>query len=251
MMNRILAASLLMASSQPAFALNPAEQKQVEHIIQLFKQNNAQAIAQSIQYPLNREAPLPAIQNAKEMQQRFAQVFDAQLKQDIAQSKFSQWDAVGWRGIMLDSGKVWMSEGKITAVNYSSPAEQQLKKQLIAQQKQSLHPSLRSFKAPVFSFATQSFAVRIDELPNGQYRYASWKAGQAQSAKPALVLNKGTVQFDGSGGNHHYDFKSGSYSYTVERNIMGASETPEVNLTVKQAGKVILNQAGSLLTNAK
>lgn len=249
MIHNIAVLSALMACSMSVFALTATEQKQVNHIVQLFKQNNPQAISQSIQYPLKREAPLPAVRNAKEMQSRFNQIFDAQLKKDISQSKPNQWDAVGWRGIMLDNGKVWIEGNKIIAVNYSSPAEQQLKQKLIVQQKHKLHPSLSNFKQPVLNFKTKSFLIRIDELNNGQYRYASWQAGQPQSAKPALVLNKGSVYYDGSGGNHHYVFKSGNYTYTVERNLIGANETPEVSLMVQQAEKVILNQSGYLLTD--
>lgn len=240
-------AVIIAIGSTSAFALTNSEQQQVNRIIQNFKQNNQRAIIQNIRYPLQREAPIPAIQSVADMEKRFNQVFDTQLKQDIAHSKLSQWSSMGWRGLMLDEGKVWLDGGKITAVNYSSKAEQQYKQNLIAQQKRQLHPSLQKFKAPVFSFKTLSFMVRIDELSNGQYRYASWKANQKQVAKPSLILNQGSVTFDGSGGNHHYTFKSGSYLYTVERNIMGEKTTPEVALQVKQHNKTILNQAGKLM----
>lgn len=243
---KIYLAGILMACSLPVFALTPTEQKQVDHLKQLFKQDNTHAIAQSIRYPLQRETPIPAIHNAKEMEKRFDQVFDAQLKQDIRHSKPSQWSAMGWRGLMLDGGKVWFDGEKITAVNYSSKAEQQYKLELTAAQKQRLHPSLKSFKTPVLAFKTKSFNVRIDELDNGKYRYASWKAGQKQSAQPSLVLNNGTVVFDGSGGNHAYIFKNGAYTYTAARNVLGTSNSPEVNLIVKRGANAILNQDGTL-----
>lgn len=247
MINKIYLACILTVCSMPVFALTAAEQKQVDHLVQLFKQNNKSAIAQSIRYPLQREEPIPEIKNAKEMMNRFDQVFDAELKQDISHSKPSQWTAMGGRGLMLDNGKIWFDGKRITAVNYSSQAEQHYKHELTAAQKQQLHPSLRSFKAPVLAFKTQSFNIRIDELSNGKYRYAAWKAGQKQSEKPALVLNNGTVEFDGSGGNHHYLFKNGAYSYVVERNILAESTTPDVYLTVKRADTAILEQAGSIL----
>ena len=248
MINKItLTFVMAIISSESVFALTDSEQKQVDHLVMLFKQNHPQKIALSIQYPLQREAPIPAIQNTAEMEKRFNQVFDAQLKQDIANSQLSQWSSMGWRGLMLDNGKVWLDGGKITAVNYSSKAEQQYKQDLIAQQKQQLHPSLQKFRAPVFSFNTQSFMVRIDELSSGQYRYASWKANQKQAAKPSLILNQGSVTFDGSGGNHYYTFKSGSNIYTVERIVMGENTAPEVILRVKQRNKIILNQTGKLI----
>lgn len=239
-------ATILTACSLPIFALTPTEQKQIDHLQQLFKQNNTSAISQSIRYPLQREEPVPAVLNAKEMEKRFNQIFDAQLKQDISRSKPNQWNAMGWRGLMLDGGKVWFDGEKITAINYSSKAEQQYKLELIGVQKQQLHPSLRSFKAPVLAFKTKSFKVRIDELSDGKYRYASWKIGQKQSDQPALVIKNGRVEFDGSGGNHAYLFKNGAYSYTVERMVLGTGKTPEIYLTVKRADTAILKQAGSI-----
>ena len=139
MINKItLTFVMAIISSESAFALTDSEQKQVDHLVMLFKQNHPQKIALSIQYPLQREAPIPAIQNTAEMEKRFNQVFDAQLKQDIANSQLSQWSSMGWRGLMLDNGKVWLDGGKITAVNYSSKAERQYKQDLLAQQKQQL-----------------------------------------------------------------------------------------------------------------
>ena len=251
MLNKIIITSVLLASSMSVVALTIAEQKQVDHLISLFKQNNVPAISQSIRYPLTREAPIPTVENAQEMQKRFNQIFDAELRQKIVHSSPQQWDSVGWRGMMFDGGKIWFDGEKITAVNYSSKAEQQLKQQLISNQKQHLHSSLRSFKEPKFSFTTKSFQVRIDQLNNGQYRYASWKINQPQSTKPDLILNQGSVKFDGSGGNHYYIFNSGSYRYTIERNVIGANDTAPVRLIVTQSKKVILDQSGKILDNVR
>lgn len=240
--------SLLLLSSHTAFAesLNANEQKEIQDIINLFKKNNQHAITNSIRYPLMREEPIPSIDNKAQMQQRFNQVFDQKLVNKIANSKLSQWESIGWRGIMLDSGTVWVSDKKITAVNYSSDAEQRYKNQIIAKQKNTLHTSLKNFTSPELQFKTAKFQIRIDQMNNGKYRYASWGRNQAQSQKPDLILNNGQVVMDGSGGNHHFIFKSGAYKYVIYRNILGTNKTPDVTLEVTQNGKNVLLQAGTL-----
>lgn len=167
--------SLLLLSSHVAFAenLSTTEQKEILDIINLFKKNDQNAITNNIRYPLIREEPIPSIDNKVQMQQRFNQVFDQKLMKNIANSKLSQWQSVGWRGIMLDSGTVWVSDKQITAVNYSSEAEQRYKNQIIAKQKNNLHASLKTFKTPELQFKTAKFQIRIDQMNNGKYRYAS------------------------------------------------------------------------------
>lgn len=247
MMKKLILSTLLLFSNYTfADGLSASEQKEVQYIINLFKKNDSNAISNTIRYPLNREEPIPSIDNKAQMKQRFQQVFDHKLVQNIATSKLTQWESMGWRGIMLDHGTIWISNKQITAVNYSSDAEQQYKNQLILKQKNKLHLSLKNFKAPELQFKTAKFQVRIDEMQNGQYRYASWDVMQSQSQKPDLILNNGIVIMDGSGGNHHFVFKSGTFEYVVYRNILGTNETVDVTLEVNKKGKTILSQAGKL-----
>jgi len=246
MKNLLIFISALTATSAFADNLNANELKDVQSVIKLFKNKNITAISNNITYPLHREEPIPSIANATQMKQRFNQVFDTQLIQEIANSKPSQWESMGWRGVMLNGGTIWLDGHKIKAINYSSDAEQKYKAQLISQQKNQLHSSVKNFKTPELQFKTAKFQVRIDAMPNGKYRYASWGTKQSQAAKPDLILNQGRVEMDGSGGDHHYIFNSGTYQYVVYRNVLGTSETPDVTLEVTQKGKKILSQAGKL-----
>ncbi|MDR6543320.1 hypothetical protein ABIC56_003317 [Acinetobacter bereziniae] len=246
MKNLLIFITILSSSTAFADNLNSQQLKDVQLVIALFKQKNISAISNHIVYPLAREEPLPSIQPPTEMKQRFNQVFDAKLIQNIANSKPSQWQSVGWRGVMLDSGTVWLEGHQIKAVNYSSDAEQKLKAQLISQQKQKLHPSLRNFSKPDLQFKTTKFQIRIDEMPNGQYRYAAWGVNQSQTEIPDLILNQGKVVMDGSGGDHHYIFNSGGYQYIIYRNLLGTSETPDVQLEVTLKAKTVLSQNGYL-----
>lgn len=246
-----IAFTAIFSTTAYADNLSAEEKQQVAKIIQLFKAKNVNAISKQIQYPFQREAPLPHVKNATEMKTRFNEIFDKKLMNSITQSKYDQWSSMGWRGVMLDDGTVWLNGDKISAVNYSSQAEQKHQQRLLAQQKVKLHSSIQQFKAPELLFKTSKYLVRIDLLDNNKYRYASWKLGQSQSNKPDLILNNGQVTMDGSGGNHHFEFKNGVYHYVVDRNIIGSDEAAEVVLTVTQKNKEILNQNGVIVPYAK
>lgn len=94
---------------------------------------------------------------------------------------------------------------------------------------------------------TKSYLIRIDELSNGKYRYASWKSGKKESTKPDLILTNGEIRMEGSGGNHTITFKKGEFSYIIYRGIIGEKDAPEIDLTVEQNNKVILQQDGKLI----
>lgn len=220
----------------------------IEKVIALFKEKDVKAISHHIQYPLHREYPIPSIKNSTELQQRFEEVFAKDLVSQITTSKIEQWSEVGWRGIMLDNGTMWINsdDGNIIAVNYQSDFEEKLRNELIAQDRNTLYSPLRVFKEPAYKIETKTYFLRIDELANGKYRFASWKLGQSQSVKPDLVLHNGAFEFEGSGGNHTITFTNGKYTYEVRRNILGMKGHSDVTLEVLKDMKSILVQDGSL-----
>ena len=118
---------------------------------------------------------------------------------------------------------------------------------LISEQKERLHLSLKSFKNPIYKFKTKHYLIRIDELENGKYRYASWKNNQNETAKLDIVLPDGILEFSGSGGNHTITFKKGNFRYIVYRFQIGTSDTLEISLSVEENNKEILNEDGQLL----
>ncbi|ULT26933.1 hypothetical protein KUH03_08975 [Sphingobacterium sp. E70] len=63
-----------------------------------------------------------------------------------------------------------------------------------------VHSSLKQFKNPVYTIRTEKYLIRIDELANGKYRYASWKIGNKENAQPDIIINNGELEFGGSGG---------------------------------------------------
>lgn len=220
----------------------------VQNIINLFKIKNIKGISEITNYPLSREYPLTNIKNKQELIKRFNDVFDQSVIDEISNSKITDWSEVGWRGIMLHRGTIWIdTDGKIIALNHQTETEKKQRLKLISEQKESLHSTLKSFKNPIYKFKTKHYLIRIDELENGKYRYASWKNNQNESAKPDIILTDGNLEFSGSGGNHTITFKKGNFKYTVYRFHIGASDTPEISLSVEENNKEILNEDGQLL----
>jgi len=248
--------SLLIAFGFLIFNLAHAQNQQLDSykktninkIITAFKQQDFNKISKLISYPLRREYPIPSIKNEKEFKLRFKQVFDDSLVKIISHSKMKQWNEVGWRGIMLNNGTLWIDsyDGKITAVNYQSEFEKKWLKQLIEKQRQSLHASLKTFVRPVYKIVTKNYLIRIDETIDDHYRYASWKIGNAESSKPDLVLENGELEMMGSGGNLVIKFKSNNFTYLVYRNLIGADNTPDITLEVQKDGNTILTEDGTL-----
>src|SRR6478672_2460487 len=144
----LLFGNLIFAQSEK---LDSDEIENIKKIIKVFKQKDINAISKTISFPLTREYPIPPIENEKELKARFNEVFSTTLINSISNSKISQWSEVGWRGITLDNGILWIdSDGKISAVNYQSDFEKKLKEKLILQQKANLHASLKDFKKPIY-----------------------------------------------------------------------------------------------------
>ncbi|MGS0534841.1 hypothetical protein [Pseudoalteromonas sp. SaAl2] len=234
--------SLVFLFSANSFALEQQYQKNISPIITAFKGGDRAAIAALIRYPLKRRYPLPAIKNEAEFINRFDEVFDDELATVIASSNIdTDWDKVGWRGIMLNSGVVWVdTDGKIIGINYQTAKEQSLAENLIAADKQALHPSVNTFAEPILDWQTAKYRVRVDDLGNYNYRYVSWSIDKKPNAKPDLVLTHGEKKFDGSGGNHSYTFKNGRYSYVLQVTVIGCDTSASGWLEVYKDGKQLL-----------
>ena len=221
----------------------------INKVITAFKQNDIGRISKLINYPLRREYPIPDIKNEKEFKLRFKQVFDDSLVRMISRSKTKQWSEAGWRGIMLDYGIVWIDsyDGKIIAVNYQSDYEKKWRLDLIKKEKASLHSSLQQFETPLYKIKTKNYLIRIDELSDNNFRYASWKTGKAESSIPDMVITNGQFESLGTGGNHVITFTNNNFKYLVYRNIIGEENSPDITLEVEKDGEVILNEGGSLV----
>ena len=238
----ILAGFLLTTQ---AFALDKKQTAAVNKFIDLVKQDDIKGLAKIIQYPLIRQYPLPPISNEKEFTEKYPILFDFTLRNKITSSKIGKhWVGMRWRGIMFNGGNVWLThQGELTAINYSSEAEQFEWKKLVKEERQTLHTSLQEYVKPILKYKSEKFLVRIDDLGEGNFRYASWPAGKSLKDSPSLVLEKGQRVNDGSAGNHHYIFLNGNYKYQLYVNIVQENDSASGLLNVFKDGKEILSQS--------
>ncbi|MDH5180919.1 MAG: hypothetical protein OEZ39_02575 [Gammaproteobacteria bacterium] len=225
-----------------AAGVEPENRKYVETVINAFKAGDRTAIARLVKYPVYRDNPVPSINTEQELLQRFDEVFDAALIQKIAQSDPDKdWGEMGWRGIIFDSGQVWLEmDGTISKVNHETAIGAAVKEKLIARLTQELPTELQTFTRPVLDWQTKKFRVRVDDM-GPDYRYASWSLKKNPTDKPDLVLHKGKYVRDGSGGNHHYDFRSGKYLYQVHVIMIGEDDAIGA-LVVSKGDKTVVNE---------
>lgn len=245
-MKRIVAFILICFNLTLVFGqeLDIKNQKIVQNFIETIKTKNKEKICSLVSYPLTREYPIPEVKNKNELLKRFDEIFDTKLLTLIIKSKVkTDWSEMGWRGIMLLEGEVWLnSTGRLIAVNYQSQFEKKKKEELITIQKNVLPESLRNFIRPICILETSKYRIRIDDMGHDKYRYASWRLQQNMSEKPEVLLLNGKVEFDGSGGNHSYIFKSGEYTYECGIVEMGEDGAPPAYLTITKGEKEILSQ---------
>jgi hypothetical protein len=205
-------------------------------------------IASKAHFPIRREYPIPPIADSIDFLKRFSDIFDKALLEAIKNSKIpDDWSHVGWRGIMLRTGTLWLEDGGgLKAVNYQSSFEKNLRKSLIEKERSTLHPSIREYSEPTCLVETAVYRIRVDKLKDATYRYTSWKKTSKVNSIPDLQISAGTLTFDGSGGNHRYIFANGEYRYEIEILLIGADEDPPAKLIAYQTDKEILNQPGTL-----
>jgi hypothetical protein len=227
----------------------PSAAQTVESAVTAFKKTvsgrDRKALAEFVAYPLQRMVPLPRICNPEQFLEAFDEILDDALLRSISASTLTEdWAEMGWRGIMFQNGALWLNdEGKITAINYQTEPGKNKRAALMEAERKSLHASLRQFMEPVLEWKTIDYRIRIDRISDDTYRYAVWPVHKEHSEKPDLVLNNGSVTFEGSGGNHHYDFKSGTNLYRCYVNLIGASDMQPGELEVQKHNKVVLSQS--------
>ena len=237
------------------FNLSSAQKlkKEFQNVVITFvdciKNKNTEKLITLISFPLKREYPLAEIKDENEFIKRYDEIFDHSLTNEISKSNLNKdWSAVGWRGLMLNNGILWLDyEGKLIAVNYQSDIERIKRIKLIETDRKSIHKSLMRFKKPISILETKKFRIRIDQLENGFYRYASWSINSKMNEKPDLIIKKGKLIPEGSGGNHRYEFNNGNYKYVCSINIIGKNETPPANLILYKKEKEILTQYAKIV----
>lgn len=242
---------LLNVSIASGQALDQKYQKVVSDFINCVKNEGKAGLAKRTTFPLRRAYPVPDIKNNRDFMSRYNNILDDSLIKMIVNSDPAKdWHSGGWRGIMLFNGILWLDEdGQLTSINYESEAEKRQRTTLIKKEKQNLYKSLKTFRLPVAQIKTDSLKIRIDDLGNNNYRYASWPIKSNMSKKPSLVLENGQIIPEGSGGNHRFEFKTGDYVYDCEIELLGPDNAPPASLVVYKNGNMVLSQKAISLAN--
>ncbi|MCG3701925.1 hypothetical protein L5F41_07470 [Aliarcobacter butzleri] len=234
----LLIFSVLFANSNE---LKQSQTENIQKIIKAFQENNIEYISNNlVEYPLKRQYPIPSIKNQEELKKRFSEVFDDKLIEEIKNSKIEDWSEMGWRGIMLNQGTLWLNFDEIIiAINYQSDFEKRLREDLIRKEKEQLDSSLKEFIEPTYKIKTKNFLIRIDKIDDSKYRYSSWKIGKSESSKPDLVLLNGEIEYSGTIGHQYFTFKNRNYTYEIDIDA--------TSLEVMKDNKTILLEKGELL----
>jgi len=229
--------------------MNKKYQKVITGFIECIQSQNKEKLSRMISFPFEREYPIPQIKNKQDFFNRYKEIFDAGLIKMIVTSKPSKdWSARGKSGLMLLDGQVWLNlEGKLLAVNYQSNYEKSETEELLKAEKSLLHESIKDFRRPVCQLESSSYRIRIDELGKGKFRYAAWPVHSKMSDKPEILIKKGKLVIDGSGGNRSYVFKKGNMVYNCAIIVVGEKKSPPALLTVYKDDKEILSQKAYII----
>lgn len=246
---RIIAIVLLSMSCNVIFGqeLKKEYQKLVSNFIYNIKNDKKESIANIAIYPFEREYPIPSVKNKQQFIKRYNDIFEAGLKKMIICSNpATDWSDMGWRGIMLNNGEVWLDfDGSLTGLTYQSKSEAKLKARLIENEKKNIHTSLSHYLRPICILETSTYRIRIDDLGHENYRYACWEINKSQKYKPDLILERGIHYIEGSVGNSVFKFQNGEYVYECFIDAMG--DKPPATLTVYKEDKEILSQGARVI----
>lgn len=211
---------------------NQAEENAIIDVVQKFKDavktDNPTIIGDYVSYPFERTNPLPDIENKSAFIQNYEYIFDNDLKKKIVESLPSDWEKMGWRGIMLDNGILWLNDnGKLIAINSESEKETKYIKQWLKNDKEKLHFSLKSYKKHILIFKTADELGRIDQITDNKYRLALWNKEKTLSDTPKMIIQNGKVEFHGTANNTTYHFQSDDKSFVFYINrLTTADQTP-------------------------
>lgn len=181
-----------------------------QQILSAIANGDKELFAEMVCYPLERNYPLPDIEDKQQMVRYFDTLFDMPFRKQIAQLDSNSWMNVGWRGYMILDGEIWDTDPCIE-VNYSSPLEQGYAEYLINKDTSRLHPSLRGNWKPFecflldgthyrdfeYAFARVDISIEDDMEKEPSYRLALFKKGAKASDAPSLILY-GIMEIEGS-----------------------------------------------------
>lgn len=82
----------------------------IEQLQKAIQTNDRKWVVRHIRYPLPQEYPIRDISNEDDMLKSYNWAFPEPLRKQVVSSLRSDWDRVGWRGVMLTPGYFWFDE---------------------------------------------------------------------------------------------------------------------------------------------
>lgn len=146
--------------------------------------------------------------------------FDASNMVELSMSSNSISLPEAIHGPEWDSLSLNILSGKYSLYRVSDGKFECVKKGLV----NNLTPTLSSFANVELTFKTKSFIIRVDHMPDGSFRYASWRSSQSTKDTPRLVLNNGFYDEQ----NDKYIFSNNGYYYLVCADRTGGNHYVEV-----------------------
>ena len=211
--------------------------KTAHELVNALKSKDKASVARLIKYPISRAQPLLSIKDATEFVEHYDEFFDAKNIAEIEKGLSDIW--TNWKGSSVGRGSIWISDGKVIAINVHTNLQEELAKK--AKQKDSLriHPSASHYDRVYYECKSKNHHIRIHE--NGKkLQYFSWPINTSLSKAPELIL-EGKWEQQGSGGNMNYTFTNKEYSYLVEE-VHLCGETCDGYLVVKKGEKEVLKE---------
>tara|TARA_R110002096_G_scaffold1787_4_gene9350 strand:- start:1890 stop:2648 length:759 start_codon:yes stop_codon:yes gene_type:complete len=238
-----LAVAAMLASACGA-DVSARPRASVEGFRQALATGDAQVVCQWLRYPLRRPYPLPPVASEQDCIECFDELFPKHLIDEVAASNDDDWQRVGWRGIMLGSGRLWLDdEQRLIGHNEHSPTENARRLGLIERDRSQLAKSLQGHVEPETRWQTKTYRVRIDRMPDDGLRYTSWRRDAPLDAAPDLELHNGVCEFQGSGGNMHYEWRRGKHTYRCVQTPLGGPDSLPLELEVRRGEDVLLTEA--------
>ena len=227
-------------------------QQHVDSLVKWVTNDEVEKIADKLIYPLNRDYPLPDIQNRNEFIAYYDTLFDDSLKTILTTATSSQnWTNMKDKGVRLNSGIMWFSHNlDFMVINYSSQNEQLKRQRLLNNDLNSINPSLRGFQEPIMKLKTHNHIIRIDQVNNNNFRYCAWDLSDSTINTPKFVIQGGIELKSHSPLCPFYKFTSTRLTYKVYAGCMVSGYGYE-NLTPKQTGYISIEQDGREIKKEK
>jgi len=230
--------------------------KEYHHVVQpfinAFRTNDKTRIAEFIRYPYQVNEYVESIPNKDKFIERFDEVFDEYLSNEIANSTFDDWSYMGWRGIMFKQGEIWIDEDGFRWSNHQTQQAKLKTKESIKNDKLTLNSLLRNIRQYKERWIIDSGIIRIDKQYDAGYRYAFWNKGKNTSELPDEVINNGTFGcieseavscFASGGGTNYYTFTQGNKKYIVHPPGGITSESsPIASIEVYNNNRLVLDK---------